>query len=948
MKRTFTTVVIFVLIFGSIAGASPRVVSIGTGVTGWEYPFNAVSDCRLQSVYRASEIGTSGSLRGLMLDMQSSPGGQTIHNFTIRVKHTSLEALTVLDADGWSIVYRGDVPSGPSGWRIFKFLTLYDYNGVDNLMIDFSYNDESGLSSVLCSYTTVSGKRSACASSNNAYDDPMYWKGTLSPTVHFFTRVPNIKLFFESAPDSIISFGRGTELFDYPLHSVSQYARTQSIYYADEIKKAGTIKGITLDINTPAGIVLNDFTVRMKHTILQQSNVFDVNGWTVVYSANLPILSKGVQYIMFSSPFEYNGNDNLMVDFSFNNSISASSGLCYSTIVDSNRTVCASSDNPTNMSIFKKIPNLKFCFDSIDTSLGIMSYNIKFDDHELPLEDRWTSSLEYDRADRAIAMINSQSLSYGQKGPDIIGLQEAKYNQICDVMKGSERYNYYGVGRSDGVNGDEQCSILYRRDRFIRTDQGTFWLSETPDMAGSYFTGDDLPRIASWVKLYDKLTHRTYFVLNAHLSASNADARNYGASLIRTRIKTLSSGLPIIVMGDWNSHEIHNPYKTIIGINDPTGFQLVDSYRQKYPTMGTNELSSHNWTGATGGTRIDFITHSPWFSDKRVILERGKIYGRYPSDHYPLTALIQPVDTMPADLNHNDKIDLYDLDLMVSDWLDTTYTLTNSTVDNGLLAFYRFNETSGSTVTDAGPNNNDGIITGECYRRSNGMVEGSVEFPALDSDYGYDSGYINVNHNISGGSQYQQTLNQFSICVWVKLNKKPEELKTILGNKAFGSSYPGSVVLGVDSSSKIRVDIAVNNPSYFLSNAAIDIDKWYCLLVMYDKDQKIAKLYINGELDSTVNFTTAVTSWLGPLEIGAYQNNNRCWDGYIDELRIYNRLLTDDEIGYLAAGGYTAGTIEVPLATQADVCNDISNSVNIRDFAEFAESWFDSITTSQQ
>ena len=957
MKQILIIVIsVYILLYCAIVYASPTVVSIGSGTSGWEYPFRMVScDCRLQSIYTASEIGTSGEIAGMMLDLQSSPG-QTIHNFTIRMQHTSLSVLSVLDPNGWTIVYRGDVPASPTGWRMFKFTKTFEYNDVNNLMIDVSYNDTEASSNGLCSYTTVTGKRSACAYSDNAYDDPLYWKGTLSPTVRFFTRVPNVKLFFESASAYVASAGSGTASIDYPLHSSSEDARLQSIYLAGEIGAAGTIKGIAIDVNSAAGQILNNFTVRMKHTTLQQTTAFEPNDWTTVYEANLPILSTGRQFIMFSSSFDYDGNDNLMVDFSFNNSSSSTSGSCAASTIDASRSVYAysnsTSGDPLNWSgttspevyTSAKILNLKFCMDVADTSIGVMTFNILHDKNTVSEANLWHSSLEYDRCDRVCAMINSQSSSFGENGPDIMCLQEVLYNQICDIMENCPRYNYYGVGRIDGETDGDESSILYRKDRFYRTDQGVFWLSETPDVVGSIYTGDDTPRIVSWVKLFDTYTNRTYFVLDAHLAPDSADARNYGATLIRSEIKTLSSGLPIIAMGDWNSHEYHNPYATIIGLNDTNGFQLVDSYRQKYPTMGDNELSSHKWEGGTAGTRIDFITHSAWFADKSVMIERGQIYGGYPSDHYPVTATLQPVDTMPADLNYDDSVDVEDLEIMASDWLEGGYTLTNDTISDGLLALYRFYETSGSTVTDVSANDNDGTIVGDCYRRSNGILGRAVEFPAIADSYGY----VNVSSNISGGSTYQQTLNQFSICVWVKLDGTPTELKTIIGNDVF-TSYPGSVIVNIDTTSKIRVDMANNDPSHFYSNSAIDIDKWYCLLVMYDKTTKAAKIYINGELDSTTTLTTAVAAWIGPLEIGAYKDTNRCWYGYIDDLRIYNRLLTDAEIEYLAAGGYTTGSIDVPVSnlSSADVlCSDISDSVNFKDFTVFAEAWLDSLSVS--
>ena len=60
----------------------------------------------------------------------------------------------------------------------------------------------------------------------------------------------------------------------------------------------------------------------MKHTPLSSSagQVWESNGWTVVYQTNLYVSAPGWVPFVFAAPFEYNGRDNLMVDFSFHGS----------------------------------------------------------------------------------------------------------------------------------------------------------------------------------------------------------------------------------------------------------------------------------------------------------------------------------------------------------------------------------------------------------------------------------------------------------------------------------------------------------------------------------------------------------------------------------------------------------------------------------------------------
>ena len=72
------------------------------------------------------------------------------------------------------------------------------------------------------------------------------------------------------------------------------------------------------------------------------------------------------------------------------------------------------------------------------------------------------------------------------------------------------------VGRDDGAEAGEYAPLFYRRDRFNVQEQGYFWLSETPDVVGSFGWDADCVRIATWAKLYDRTQNHTLLFLNTH------------------------------------------------------------------------------------------------------------------------------------------------------------------------------------------------------------------------------------------------------------------------------------------------------------------------------------------------------------------------------------------------------------------------------------------------
>jgi len=152
----------------------------------------------------------------------------------------------------------------------------------------------------------------------NFYGDPAF-----DSTIDFGKVVP---------VGETITIGAGTTPISLPFYLDGLDTRTQSIYLQSEIVTAGNITSLSLYVYYAPTIELTNFTIRMKHTSL---SAFSSGGWetgfTTVYSSNTTISSTGWVEFIFSVPFEYNGTDNLMIDFSFDNIGYGDNGSTYST-----------------------------------------------------------------------------------------------------------------------------------------------------------------------------------------------------------------------------------------------------------------------------------------------------------------------------------------------------------------------------------------------------------------------------------------------------------------------------------------------------------------------------------------------------------------------------------------------------------------------------------------
>ncbi|MEJ1241112.1 endonuclease/exonuclease/phosphatase family protein [Chryseolinea sp. T2] len=248
-------------------------------------------------------------------------------------------------------------------------------------------------------------------------------------------------------------------------------------------------------------------------------------------------------------------------------------------------------------------------------SLKVMTYNIRYDTPNDSV-NQWGK-----RTPKVYALIKKYN-------PDILGVQEALYNQITDLVSNLKDYAYVGVGRDDGKTKGEFSAILYRKDKFTITKEGTFWLSPTPTVAGSKGWDAAITRVATWAVMKDKKSGASFLMLNTHFDHMGKEARRESALLIKKRGAELAGKLPVIVTGDFNCTREEPPYTAIMS---KEGLQLLDPAPSPAPgTFCTFKVNSIECRP------IDYVFHtSEWKANnyKAITDNDGKYY---PSDHLPV------------------------------------------------------------------------------------------------------------------------------------------------------------------------------------------------------------------------------------------------------------------------------------------------------------------------
>lgn len=230
--------------------------------------------------------------------------------------------------------------------------------------------------------------------------------------------------------------------------------------------------------------------------------------------------------------------------------------------------------------------------------------------------------------------------------PDLLGTQEVLADQAAFLRHHLPGYGFHGVGRDDGNTRGEYTAILYRRDRFEKLDAGHVWLSEQPDRPGSVSWDSSMTRMFSWVKLRDLQSGRTILFANTHWDHRGSEARRQSAILMRQFVGQYPDAT-LIVAGDFNTTEDLEPYRIMTRGLEENGRPLIDSYRAVHPQRSEDEATFHAFTGRTRGSRIDWILHSDELQSNEADIIRTNVDGRYPSDHYPISAVMhwrQPSD----------------------------------------------------------------------------------------------------------------------------------------------------------------------------------------------------------------------------------------------------------------------------------------------------------------
>lgn len=211
---------------------------------------------------------------------------------------------------------------------------------------------------------------------------------------------------------------------------------------------------------------------------------------------------------------------------------------------------------------------------------------------------------------------------------DILCVQEALPEQF-DYLSENTDFDVVGVGRDDGKRKGEFSAVYFNKNRFVKKDGGTFWLSPTPDVPSKGWDAA-LNRVCSWVRLYDKSNKKEFLVFNTHYDHVGVQARIESAKLLKQKIQEIAPKLPVVFTGDLN---VTPETEAIATIKSFLTDSKEVSIEPPYGPDGT--FNAFKWDSPLKN-RIDYVFVNKAFKVQKYAVLSDSKDQRYYSDHLPV------------------------------------------------------------------------------------------------------------------------------------------------------------------------------------------------------------------------------------------------------------------------------------------------------------------------
>lgn len=209
--------------------------------------------------------------------------------------------------------------------------------------------------------------------------------------------------------------------------------------------------------------------------------------------------------------------------------------------------------------------------------------------------------------------------------------------------------------------------------------------------------------------------------------------------------------------------------------------------------------------------------------------------------------------------------------------MSTLTTHTTASRDPHSLGLCKFNTTSRAIEVSDGSDwmiyDNDGSVSGAFYNNS------------------YSAYFDTTNDYISIPtiSELNAPTN-WSLACWFRYQGTPSASSHVIASA--GSSSSNRFYIQLTSTSTIRF----GNDGVFdeISISTVNDTTWYHLALV--QSGTTAEVYLNGSSQGSATVNSANTGWGTSFKIGRYFTSGFAWDGYLDEMAIFDSALSSSDV----------------------------------------------------
>jgi len=238
-------------------------------------------------------------------------------------------------------------------------------------------------------------------------------------------------------------------------------------------------------------------------------------------------------------------------------------------------------------------------------------------------------------------------------------------------------------------------------------------------------------------------------------------------------------------------------------------------------------------------------------------------------------------------------------------------------ITTGLVGHWPFD----GDLTDASGNGNDGTISGAAELSPDRFnTEKAAMFFTGEQD-----AYVDV-----GDPPELRLTGEMTLAAWVFLNSSNTNNGRIVAKQAGGGSRSWNINVeassgGVSNPATFQISETGDSIVTLVDTEPLPTDQWVHMTGVYRPGEAM-ELYVDGELHATDTSGIPASQFSHngmPVLIGARNGCGNCgWDGFIDDVRIYNRALSAGDVREVFRGNSNLSSSPQPADGAVDVPRD--------------------------